>query len=122
MCAASLAGIEVLVEERLPENANKMGEYALKRLTETKDQHKIVGDVRGKGLMIGVELVKDKETRERFLDVDDIMVEAHKRGLILLPCGINCVRVAPSLIVTREQMEKGLDILEKSISVVEKRL
>jgi len=122
MCAASLAGIKVLVEERLPENATKMGEYALKRLEEMKDQHKIVGDVRGRGLMIGVELVKDRETKERFLDLDDILIRAHKRGLILLPCGINSVRVAPPLIITREQMEKGLDILEQSISAVEKRL
>jgi len=84
--------------------------------------HKIVGDVRGRGLMIAVDLVKDRETKERFLDLDHILVEAHKRGLILLPCGINCIRVAPPLIVNQKQMEKGLDIIEQSISVVEKRL
>ncbi|KPV63111.1 MAG: Glutamate-1-semialdehyde 2,1-aminomutase [Candidatus Bathyarchaeota archaeon BA1] len=122
MCAASLASIEVLVKERLPQKATKIGESTLKRLAEMKDRHKIMGDVRGKGLMIGVEFVKDKKTKERFLDVTDIMVEAHKRGLILLPCGVNCIRVVPPLIVTQEQMEKGLDILEQSISEVEKLL
>jgi len=122
ICAASLAGIEVLVEEGLLENAARVGEYALKRLGEMKEEHEIVGDVRGRGLMIGVEFVKDKETRERFQGVSDVLVEAHRRGLILLPCGVNCIRVVPPLIITREQMDKGLDILEQSVSEVEKRL
>jgi len=122
MCAASLAGIEVLMDEGLLENAARVGEHTLKRLGEMKEEHRIVGDVRGRGLMIGVEFVKDKDTKERFLRVSDILVEAHRKGLILLPCGVNCIRVVPPLIITREQMDKGLDILEQSVSEVEKRL
>lgn len=121
MCAASLASLEVLVKEGLLENASKIGEYALKRLSEMKDEHKIIGDVRGRGLMIGVEFVKDEKTKERFLKLDDIMIEAHKKGLILLPCGFNTIRLAPPLIISQEQMDKGLEILEQSISKVEKR-
>ena len=122
MCAASLASMEVLVGERLLENAAKVGGYALKRLGEMRDEHRIIGDVRGKGLMIGVEFVVDKETKERFLRVDGITVEAHKRGLILLPCGVNCIRIVPPLIINCEQMDRGLEILERSISDIERRL
>jgi len=119
-CAASLANIHVLKKEKLAERAASVGEHTLSRLNEMKEKSEIVGDVRGKGLMIGVEFVKDKQTKEKAMkETEKITIEAFKKGLILLPVGVNCVRIAPPLNIPLEHLDKGLDILFDAIKTVE---
>ena len=95
-----------------------MGRYALERLNAMKDRHPSIGDVRGLGLMIGVEFVRDgKEPDSR--GVEKIMKTCLERGLLLIECGEdkNILRLIPPLIITREEMDKGLDIFEEAITV-----
>ena len=119
-CAASLAKLEVMQNENIAKKAAKLGEYALKRLEEFKEKSSIVGDVRGKGLMIGIEFVKDKETKEKAIkETDEIAIEAFKNGLILLPVGDSCIRIAPPLNISQENLDKGLEIIFESTKAVE---
>lgn len=121
-CAAALATIE-LVENGYMENAAEVGAYASHLLNDMMDRHPTIGEVRGKGLMIGVEFVKDrlsKEPNERFRD--RVVDEAFKRGLLLLGCGKNTIRVTPPLNVSYDEIDEGLQIFEEAISIVEKEL
>lgn len=116
---AGLATLEVINSEKLVENAVEMGSVAMKRLDEMKEDYEIVGDVRGKGLFIGVEIVKSKKTKERGVDESQAVARAcFKDGLILISAGRNTLRVIPPLNVTREELEEGLDVMEGAISQV----
>ena len=85
-------------------------------------KHKLVGDVRGRGLMIGVEIVKDKKTKEYGADERDRIVElAFERGVLFLGCGPSTIRIAPPLIVTKEEADVAIDVLEECITMVGKR-
>ena len=120
--AASLATIRLL-EGGLIENARRLGEYIFAKLADWPRRHKLVGEVRGRGLMIGLELVKDKQTRERAPKERDAVVEAaFQRGLLLLGCGPNTLRMMPPLIVDQEQVDCALGLLEDALTEVEKRL
>jgi 4-aminobutyrate aminotransferase len=120
-CAASLANLDIITKEKLYEKASILGEHAMGRLNDIKDESEIVGDVRGKGLMIGVEFVKDKESKDMAIEeTEKIAIEAFKRGLILLPVGYNCIRIAPPLNISKELLDKGLDILNASVKAVER--
>ncbi len=78
-----------------------------------------IGQVRGKGLMIGVEFIKDHQTKEPDKQgADDVMVEAFRRGLLLLTCGKSTIRFCPPLVLTKEQVDEGLDIFEETLDVV----
>jgi len=111
--SAALAVLRVIKRERLWENAEKVGTYMHNRLDEMKDAYEIIGDVRGKGLMIGVELVKDKASKAPAEEERDRLIQdAFKKGLLLLGAGPCSVRIAPPLILTMEQAEVGLDIFE----------
>jgi len=125
-CVAAIANIEVIKEENLLENSAKMGAYMKKRLTDMMGDHRIMGDVRGVGLLIGVEIVKDKETKEPGVEeAEKVTAEAFQRGLYLVNMGAfgtRALRVAPPLIINKEQADASLEILESSISDVEKRL
>ena len=110
--SAASAVIDVLTTDRLWENAAKIGGHIKKRLTEAQDELEIIGDVRGKGLMIGLELVKDRETKEPAVDErDQVIIDAFKKGLLLLAAGPCSIRMAPPLILTKEQADSGIDIL-----------
>jgi len=116
-CAAALAVLDVLKSEKLADNAEKVGGYMLDRLKEIAKEHEIIGDVRGKGMMIGVELVKDRTTKEPARDArDDLMKKAFERGLILLGAGASSLRLAPPLILTKEQADVGLGIFEEALN------
>jgi 4-aminobutyrate aminotransferase len=120
-CAAAAVVIEVVKEEKLLENANKQGAYALKRLGELKEQSKIVGDVRGKGLMIGVELVEDKESKKPAAHkAAKVIMRAWKRGVATVTCGASTIRIVPPLTIQREMLETALDIVEDTIAEVAK--
>jgi len=119
-CAAAIAVIEVIREENLLENAARQGSYILKRLGEFSEGSSIVGDVRGKGLMIGVEIVKDAETKEPGVELArEIMLRCWRRGLAIITCGVSTIRIAPPLNITRDLVDTGLEILEDVIREVE---
>ena len=116
---AALANISVIEKEDLCGKAQKLGNHAMKRLEEVKEKTKLVGDVRGLGLMIGIEFVKDKNTKERAVsETERIVVEAFNNGLILLPVGLNCARIAPPLNIDLAHLDQGIDILANAVQKV----
>jgi 4-aminobutyrate aminotransferase len=115
-CVAALTTIKVIESEKLLDRAAKMGEKVIRRLNEVREKYEIVGDVRGKGLMIGIEFVKDKKTKERYTEAhDEIPLIAMKKGLVLLPVGRNCIRIIPPLNIEEKMLDKGLEIFEDSV-------
>ncbi|MBA2353899.1 MAG: acetyl ornithine aminotransferase family protein [Acidobacteria bacterium] len=117
-CAAALTTIRLL-QEQLMANAADVGAYMLDGFRALQQKHAIIGDVRGKGLMIGVELVRNRTTRERASrERDRVIDEAFSRGLLILGAGRNALRVSPPLVLTRAQALVALDILDASIAVV----
>ena len=119
--AAALAVLDILAEERLIENAEKVGGYMLKRFREIMDECNLVGDVRGKGMMVGIELVKDRETKEYATkERDDLILRTFKRGLLILGAGPSSIRLAPPLITTTDQAEIGIQIFEEELKAVSK--
>lgn len=119
-CAAAVATLKI-IEESLLANAQSVGEYILAQLLEFQKTSEIVGDVRGKGLMIGVEVVKDRHTREIAPELaQNIVMECFRHGLMLLTCGENTLRILPPLIISKETADQGLEILFESIRAVEK--
>jgi len=120
-CAAALAVIEVIREEKLLDNANKQGSYIMKRLSEFEEQNPIVGDVRGKGLMIGMELVEDKESKKPAAEkAREVMLRSWKRGVAIVTCGVSTLRLAPPLTIQRELLDAALDIVEDVVNEVAK--
>jgi 4-aminobutyrate aminotransferase len=120
-CAAALAVIDTIKEEKLLENATKQGAYIMKRLEELKARSEIVGDVRGKGLMIGLEIVEDKKSKKPAPEkVKEIMIRSWKRGVAVITCGTSTIRIAPPLVITRELVDSALDIIEDTVKEVEK--
>jgi 4-aminobutyrate aminotransferase len=117
--AAALATMDVLEREGIA-NAGKIGETMMKRLQGWVKSHPIVGDVRGRGLMIGVEIVKDQQTRDVAPQLRDRIVDlAFERGLLILGCGETAVRLAPPLIVEQGEVDVALDILEECIEIAQ---
>jgi 4-aminobutyrate aminotransferase len=109
---ASLATIELL-EEELLENAAAVGEHLLTRMREWPARFPIVGDVRGRGLMIGFELVRDQQTKERAPELRSKLEQmAFEHGLLILGCGPNSIRLCPPLVISRDQADFALDTLE----------
>ncbi len=118
--AAALATMDLL-ERELIVNAAAVGEAMLDHLREWPSRHPIVGDVRGRGLMIGIEIVKDQETREPAAALRDHIVElAFERGLAILGCGETSFRLSPPLIVNQQEASIALQILEQCIGIAER--
>ena len=121
-CAAALATLELIEKEYLA-NAADVGAYTLDALCEIMTRHPSIGDVRGIGLMIGIEFVKDRSTHEGDDHLRDRIVDlAFERGLLTLGCGKSVLRISPPLCITRPEIDHGLEILEESISLAEKGL
>ncbi len=119
-CEAALATISLLKEE-LIQNAEKIGNYILGRLYEMQKQHRLMGDVRGKGLMIGVELVRDRESKEMAISERDKIVKiCFEKGLLVLGCGQSVLRFMPPLTLRKKEAEAGLSIFEEALSEVER--
>ncbi|MBI3764027.1 MAG: acetyl ornithine aminotransferase family protein, partial [Chloroflexi bacterium] len=115
-CAAALATIH-LIESGLMDNAATMGEHIVDALTEIQPRHASIGHIRGKGLMIGVELVADKKTKEPAKALRDRLIEhAFERGLLLLGCGQSVVRIAPPLNIERTLVDEALGIFEEALT------
>jgi 4-aminobutyrate aminotransferase len=117
-CCAALTTIELL-EEELMANATTRGDQLMAGLKELQKSLECMGDVRGKGLMVGVELVKDRETKERAADWRDAVIQkAFRKGLLLLGCGENTIRFCPGLTISSEEVETGLAIFEEAVKEV----
>lgn len=120
-CVAALKTIELL-EHGLIENAARVGEIAMARLHEMETCYDFIGEVRGKGLMLAVELIGDQITKEPVRDRRDAVVyESFKHGLLLLGAGESAVRLIPPLVITEEELHVGLDIFEKVLRKVFRR-
>jgi 4-aminobutyrate aminotransferase len=117
--AASLATIELL-EEGLIANAAKMGDYLMNGSRELMKRHEIIGDVRGKGLMIGIELVKDRATKEPHPDaLLHVEVECFRRGLIIQGAGTSTIRLSPPLVIDQEQCDFALKTLDEALRIAD---
>jgi 4-aminobutyrate aminotransferase-like enzyme len=121
-CAAALASTEVIEEENLLERATHLGELALRRMERMKAEHSIVGDVRAKGCLMGIELVKDKATKEPF-DAAGKMVyqKAFRKGLAWIPAG-HILRMSPPVVMEDDVLLKGLDIIDEAIGETAREL
>ncbi|CAG0974268.1 partial Isoleucine 2-epimerase, partial [Anaerolineae bacterium] len=121
-CAASLATME-LIEEEYMQNAKEVGQYTIDALEEIQARHPSIGEVRGKGLMIGVEFVTDRETKEPAKEMTDRIVDlGFERGLLMLSCGKSVIRIAPPLAITKTEIDEGLKLFEEAVTVAEKEM
>lgn len=120
-CEAALVTIDLL-QQHLIKNAADLGTYLLKELEQLKARHRLMGDVRGKGLMIGIECVRDRDTKEMAIPERNAIIQrCFKKGLLLLGCGQNVVRLVPPLIITKRDADIAVEILDAVLSDVERR-
>jgi len=118
-CAAALATIR-LIEGGYMQNAARMGERFMEQLKRMQAEHRSMGDVRGLGLMIGVELVKDKDTKEPAVDLRDAVVQkCFEKRLLILGCGMSTARFMPALNITEDLVDEGLDIFAEALTEAE---
>jgi 4-aminobutyrate aminotransferase len=111
-----LATLDIIEREQLVDNADRVGAYALERLHEMKRRHRLIGDVRGRGLLIGIELVADRATKIPSADAAErVLYAALSRGLSFKTTMGNVLTLTPPLITTREQMGQALDILDQCL-------
>ena len=116
-CAAALATIEVIEEENLLEKARDLGDYALERMRDMKRKHPVIGDIRGLGLLMGMELVEDGKSGERATDLaEEIMYGALAKGLSFKVTMGNILTLTPPLTLTRDEMDQALDILDACLT------
>jgi 4-aminobutyrate aminotransferase/4-aminobutyrate aminotransferase/(S)-3-amino-2-methylpropionate transaminase len=119
-CAAGYATLEVFQEEKILENVNRVGAFVMERMKKLKEGHPIIGDVRGKGLLLAIDLVKDRSTREPFVEAGKMVYEkAFTKGLAWIPAG-NILRLAPPLVITEELAAKAMDIVDEAIMETER--
>jgi 4-aminobutyrate aminotransferase/(S)-3-amino-2-methylpropionate transaminase len=121
-CQAALAVLEILFEDNLLQRSRELGDILMKRFKALQEIHEIIGDVRGKGPMLALELVKDRHTKEPATQAAKDLVKAcYDKGLVLLSCGNagNVIRTLMPFVITDEQLDKGLAILEESLSEIE---
>lgn len=120
-CAAALAAIEYVEEENLQENATKLGNYALQRMHDMKKRHKLIGVVRGLGLLMGMELVKDRKSKEPATEeAEHMMYSALSKGLNFKVTMGNIITLTPPLTITEQEMDKALNILDECLREVAK--
>jgi 4-aminobutyrate aminotransferase len=120
-CAASLATLKLL-RESLVKNSEVVGAHMMDAVRGLMSRHRLIGDVRGRGLMIGVEFVRDRESKERATSERDAIVhECFKRGLLVLGAGRNAIRLSPPLVLTKQQADTAVEILDEAITAVEKK-
>lgn len=119
-CSAALATIQ-LIEEQYMENTRVVGAYCKEALEELQAKHASIGDVRGKGFMLGVEFVQDRESKHPAESLrDDVVYKAFERGLLLLGCGKSVIRVTPPLSTTKSEVDEAMLILDEAISLAER--
>jgi 4-aminobutyrate aminotransferase len=117
-CAAANATIRLL-KESLVANAASVGAHLMDGLRALQGRHALIGDVRGKGLMIGIELVRDRQTKERAVEERNALVQAmFRRGVLVLGAGKNAVRLAPPLLLSKAQADSVLKVLDEALTDV----
>ena len=122
VCVAAALATMDLIETEYKENARRMGDYLFSKMADWTEKFKIVGDVRGRGLMIGVEIVRDQRTKEEAADLRNLIVDlAFHKGLLVLGAGANTVRLSPPLLIDEEQADFALQTLETCIREAEKK-
>jgi len=130
ICAAANASLQI-IQDNLMANADEVGTYLKERLLDVAARHRIIGEVRGLGLMIGIELVQDKETKTPFpktvtndgKNIKEVITgECFKRGLILYGAGFNSLRISPPLVITKDDADCALGIIEEVITLIEGQL
>lgn len=123
VCVAAAMATLDLVESEYMENAEKIGNYIFGKISDWPKRFKVVGDVRGKGLMIGTEIVKNQQMKERAHDLrDHIVVNAFRHGLLTLGSGENSIRMSPPLLIDKEQADCAIGIMEECFREAEKHL
>jgi 4-aminobutyrate aminotransferase-like enzyme len=121
-CAAALASTEVIEEENLLENARRLGEIALRRMRKMQVEHPIVGDVRAKGCLMGIELIKDRQTKEPFPEAGEMVYQrAFRKGLAWIPAG-HILRMSPPIVMDPDMLLKGLNIIDEAIGETSRAL
>jgi 4-aminobutyrate aminotransferase len=121
-CAAAMAGLDVLQKQRLADNAARLGKIALRRLQEMAGSYELIGDVRGKGLVLAVEFVKDRETKKPAVEERNKVVQAAlNRGVLVFRGGQSAIRLAPPLIISQRELELGLDLFEQGLKEVQEK-
>jgi len=114
-CAAALETV-ALLEEELMDNAARIGDYLVAKLAELQQRHALIGDVRGRGLMIGVELVTDRKTKEPAVEQRNAVIEAcFQRGLLILGCGASTLRLSPPLVISESHADVAVEILDAAL-------
>lgn len=121
-CAAALISTQVIEEEKLLQHATHLGNVALKRMNRMKEQHKIIGDVRARGCLMGIELVKDRVTKEPFDKAGTLVYQkAFRKGLAWIPAG-HILRMSPPIVMDEATLLKGLDLIDESIGETAREL
>ncbi len=117
---SALATLEVIEREGVMDQATETGEFIMSALAEMEGRHPSLGQIRGRGLMIGMEFVKDRETKERAVDLRNKVIQnAFEMGLLLIPCGANSIRMTPPLNIEQPLVEEGLSIFERALTAAE---
>ncbi|MCC6602019.1 MAG: acetyl ornithine aminotransferase family protein [Anaerolineae bacterium] len=117
---SALTTLQVIEEENLLARAAETGRFIMDALVEMEGRHPSLGDVRGRGLMVGMEFVKDRQTKERAVDLRDHVIQhAFEHGLLVIPCGTNSIRITPPLNVPHHLVEEGLHIFEAALTDAE---
>src|SRR5947209_9628084 len=123
VCIASAMATLDLIENGYMENARKMGDYIFGRINAWPQRFRVVGDVRGKGLMIGIEIVRDRKTKEKAADLRDVVIQgAFHKGLLVLSSGENSIRISPPLLIDEEQADFAVRTLEDCFREAEKSI
>lgn len=118
--ASALATLEVIEQEGLMQRATESGNFIQDALAEMETRHPSIGQVRGRGLMLGIEFVKDRQTKERAVDLRNFIVQrAFELGLLLIPCGMNAIRITPPLNIDQPLIEEGLHLFEQALTEAE---
>jgi 4-aminobutyrate aminotransferase len=117
-CAAALATI-TLLETELMQNAAQVGEFLKRELTQLSAKHPLIGDVRGRGLMIGMELVQDRSTKNPAKEKSQQLIQrCFHKGLLLLTCGDSTIRFCPPLVISKEQIRTAVKILDEVLTEI----
>jgi 4-aminobutyrate aminotransferase len=117
---SALATLEVIENEDLLSASKNTGNYIMDALAEMEVRHPSIGNVRGRGLMVGLEFVKDKDTKERNVDLrNEVVHQAFEAGLLLIPCGTNSIRMTPPLNISKALVDEGLQIFEEVLTKAE---
>jgi len=115
-CAAAIATIEIIRDENLAGHSGELGDYVRERFTRMMEKYPLIGDVRGLGLSVGIDLVKDRDTKERDrVAAAKICYRCWEKGVILTFFANNVLRVQPPLVITRDDMDRAIDIIDESI-------